>query len=163
MRIGQTGRPTHTITSVRSKTLDVSASRHTNTGQRFILNTANAVTTKEPTMNTTITRNRRHHSLLAGAIAAVAFATTALLTSSTALAPGPADLKAPLTGSTGATADAVFVNTGTPTRVLLWSSTFVPGGTYPAGTPCSTYGLSAGERTTKVIVVNASGTQRKCV
>jgi hypothetical protein len=114
------------------------------------------------TTPTTIIPNRRH-ALLAGAIAAAAFATTALVTSSNALAPGPAELKAPLFGSTGATADAVFVGTLEGTRVLLWSSIFTSGGTAPAGTPCSTYGLSTGQRTTKVIVVNASGTQRKCV
>jgi hypothetical protein len=115
------------------------------------------------TTTTTITGNRRHHALLAGAIAAATFATTALFTSSTAIAPGPADLVSDLTGTTGATAQAVYANSGVPTRVLLWPSYFVSGGSYPAGMPCSTYGIGAGTRTTKVIVVNTSGTQRKCV
>jgi hypothetical protein len=101
------------------------------------------------------------------AAAAVSVATAgALLLSGAGLvtAPGPADLTAPLTGSSGVTANAVFVSTAAPTKVLLWSSSYLSGGTaYPAGTPCSTWGLSAGERTTKQIQVNASGTQRKCV
>jgi hypothetical protein len=107
-----------------------------------------------------------HNILRPIAAAAVTVATAgALLLSGAGLvtAPGPADLKAPLTGSSGATANAVDVNTVTPTKVLLWYSTFSPGTSAPAGTPCSTYGMSPGERTTKQIQLNASGTQRKCV
>jgi hypothetical protein len=114
-------------------------------------------TTQAPT-----TRNRRHHSLLAGAVAAAAFATTALFTSGNALAPGPADVVSDLTGTTGATAQAVYANSGVPTRVVLWPNYWVTGGSYPAGTPCSNYGIGVGTRTTKVIIVNSSGSQRRC-
>jgi hypothetical protein len=77
--------------------------------------------------------------------------------------PGPADLKAPLFGSSGATADAVFTNTTVATKVLLWPGTYTSGNSSPAGTPCNTIGMGTGERTTKQIVVNLSGTQRKCI
>lgn len=77
--------------------------------------------------------------------------------------PEPADLTDPLSGSTGATAGAVFTNTGVPTKVVLWPGWFTGGGGWPAGTPCSTYGLAPGATTSKQIVLNSTGTQRKCI
>lgn len=84
------------------------------------------------------------------------------LGSGTASAPEPADLTAPLTGTNGATAAAVFTNSGIATRVVVWPIVFTLGGTAAAGTPCSPYGLAPGDRTTRVIVLNSSGTMRKC-
>lgn len=77
--------------------------------------------------------------------------------------PGPADLTANLAGYTGATASAVYTNTGVPTTVVVWPSYFYSGGSWPAGTPCSNGGMTAGQTTTKAIVLNSSGTQRKCM
>ncbi len=79
----------------------------------------------------------------------------------TALAPEPARLRAPLTDTVGAIADAYWVNTTTSTTVVRATSSYrywspAP----PAGTPCSTTTLEAGQQTSKVIV--ASGNYRKC-
>lgn len=84
----------------------------------------------------------------------------ATLGSGAVSAPEPADLKASLTGPTGATAAATYVYSQVNTTAILWPGSWTAGGKAPAGTPCSTYGLAIGDRTTKVIVV--SGSLRKC-
>lgn len=79
-------------------------------------------------------------------------------------APGPADLTANLSGYTGATAAAVYADSGAPTTVKLWPGVWTSsGGTLAAGTPCSPGSLLAGERATKTIQVNSSGSQARCV
>lgn len=81
-----------------------------------------------------------------------------------ALAPEPADLTDPLIGGTGATAGAIITIKPQTTTVLLWPAYFVSGGnSIAAGTPCSTFGIAPGTRTTKRIQENLSGTQRRCV
>ena len=101
-------------------------------------------------------------SLATCACAALAAGALVLgLGTGTVSAPEPADLTASLSGSTGATAAAVYSNTFVPTRVLLWPATWTAGGTAAAGTPCSTYGLPVGSRATKTIQLSASGL-RKC-
>ena len=77
-----------------------------------------------------------------------------------ALAPTPFDLTTPLGSSTGATAAAVVVEQQRST-VLLWPEYWTPGSTIVVGTPCSTYGLPAGARTSKRI--EGSGSLRRCV
>jgi hypothetical protein len=77
-----------------------------------------------------------------------------------ALAPGPADLTTPLGSSSGALAVAVVVEQQRST-VLLWPETWEVGPSIAIGTPCSTYGLPAGARTTKRIEGIASF--RRCV
>jgi hypothetical protein len=76
-----------------------------------------------------------------------------------ALAPGPADLTSPLSSSTGALAVAVVVEQQRST-VLLWPEVWTPG-SIAVGTPCATYGLPAGARTSKRIEGN--GSLRRCV
>jgi hypothetical protein len=76
-----------------------------------------------------------------------------------ALAPEPADLKSALAASDGATAAAVYVAPQRST-LLLWPETWEVG-SMPVGTPCSTYGLPAGARTTKRI--EGIGSYRRCV
>ena len=76
-----------------------------------------------------------------------------------ASAPQPADQKAPLANSTGATAAVVGTPAEPANKVLVWPATWQPG-TVPAGTPCSNYGVPPGSRTTKVI--EALGPLRRC-
>jgi hypothetical protein len=103
------------------------------------------------------------HGMLAVAAAVVIMAGSAggtmIAHSGTALAPEPAFLTAPL-DSTNMTAAAYYVNTGVPTSVVKWSSSYNPG-TVPAGTPCSPFDLAPGTQTAKVIV--ATGNYRKCM
>jgi hypothetical protein len=54
------------------------------------------------------------------------------------------------------------VYSGISTHVLLWAGYWAPGSKAAAGTPCSTYGLAPGARTTKAIEVSAAGL-RRCV
>jgi hypothetical protein len=75
-----------------------------------------------------------------------------------ALAPSPADLTSPLANSTGATAAAVYVQPQRST-VLLWPEVWTPGDV-AVGTPCATYGLPAGARTSKRI--EGIGSLRRC-
>ena len=81
------------------------------------------------------------------------------LDAGSALAPSPADLTSPLANSTGATAAAVVVEQQRST-VLLWPETWTPGD-IAVGTPCATYGLPAGARTSKRI--EGIGSLRRCV
>jgi hypothetical protein len=102
--------------------------------------------------------------VLAGGLTAAAVAFSA--GAGTALAPEPARLATVLSGSTGATAAAVFVNSSAPTRVLYYSSSWVVGGSSgpAAGTPCSSMALPADPTTTQVIQAFTSGayTYRRC-
>ena len=61
----------------------------------------------------------------------------------------------------GATTAAVDVSTGLPTNVTLWPGVWTPGCKAAAGTPCSTYGMAAGDRATRTIQV--TGSLRRCV
>lgn len=75
--------------------------------------------------------------------------------------PEPARLTAPLSGSTGATAAAVFVNTSTSTNVVKWTSGYMSAAWVPAaGTPCSIGDLPAGVDATQMI--QAAGGYRRC-
>jgi hypothetical protein len=77
--------------------------------------------------------------------------------------PEPANLTQPLTGSNGASAAAVYVNSGGPTSVVKWSPTFVQTANPPAaGTPCSTGNLDTNGQTLKLIQAG-SGNFRKCI
>lgn len=84
----------------------------------------------------------------------------------TALAPEPAKLKVSLSGSSGATAAAILVNSAVSTNVVKWpgsSSAATSSGFLPAiGTPCSTTLASAGSETDSVIVAGATSTTRRC-
>lgn len=78
--------------------------------------------------------------------------------------PEPADLGAPLGASTGATADAKYTNTGTPTRVVEWPASYTAGATLVPGTPCSTYALPVGALTSRAIVAaTPTSNLRKCM
>lgn len=74
--------------------------------------------------------------------------------------PQPAQATASLTGSTGATAAATFVNTGTSTNIIKWTPSYSPGSTAPAGTPCAVTDLGVNEVTPKFIQV--FGSNRRC-
>jgi len=105
-------------------------------------------------------------SFVFSAIALAAATAVWSFASGTVRAPGPADLKSPLYGSNGATADAVFVNTGVASKILLWPSTYTSCGAYckPVGTPCSNVGMGTGDRTTKHLVAySPTSVTRKCV
>jgi hypothetical protein len=95
-----------------------------------------------------------------GMVAAVSAGGVWLGGAGTALAPEPARLRAPLSETISVSADAYYVNTSTSTTVLRWTGSYRHG-TAPAGTPCSTSGMAAGQETRQVIV--ASGNYRKCV
>jgi hypothetical protein len=75
--------------------------------------------------------------------------------------PEPAKLTQSLSGSTGATAAAVYVNSGIGTSVIKWVST-AAAGSVAAGTPCTTGDASVDTQTTKVIQVLANG-YRRCL
>ena len=78
------------------------------------------------------------------------------------LDPEPARLTQSLSGSNGATAAAVYVNSGQNTTVVRWPGSYTSGSVLPpAGMPCSTLDLPPGSDTTKVIV--AYGNYRKCM
>jgi hypothetical protein len=104
-------------------------------------------------------RSIRHLALTA--MAATALTAVLFSGAGTVSAPEPADLKTSLTGSTGATAAAYYASSFAPTNVLLWPATWTPAPNIAAGTPCSTYGLPAGSRTSKTI--QAFYTLRRCV
>jgi hypothetical protein len=68
-----------------------------------------------------------------------------------AWAPEPARLSQDLSASTGATAAAIYVDTGAPTTVRRWWATWTGAGPYvEAGMPCSIGYLPEGEVTTSV-------------
>lgn len=73
--------------------------------------------------------------------------------------PEPARLTQSLSGSTGATAAAIYTISLAPTQVIKWPST--PGaGSAPAGTPCTTGDASINTETTHVIQVLSNGYKR---
>ena len=74
--------------------------------------------------------------------------------------PEPAVTQTELSGSNGATAAAVTLNSNTPTTVVKWGTNLAPG-RVPAGTPCSPDSLKAYEMTTKMI--QAIGGSRRCI
>jgi hypothetical protein len=75
--------------------------------------------------------------------------------------PEPAKLTQSLSGSTGATAAAVYANSGVSTSVIKWVST-AAAGSAAAGTPCTTGDASVDIQTTKVIQVLSNG-YRRCL
>lgn len=77
-----------------------------------------------------------------------------------ALAPQPPDLSTPLSSTTGATAAAVYVEPYRST-ILLWPEYWQSGPSIAVGTPCATYGLPPGTRTSKRI--EGIGSLRRCV
>lgn len=100
--------------------------------------------------------------------ATVAAGTTAALLAGTltaghVTAPEPASLSAPLSSTSGATAQATFVYSKTPTNAVLWSGSWTSGGWIVPGTPCSTVPLAPGDVTTKVIQALFSSGFRRCV
>jgi hypothetical protein len=78
--------------------------------------------------------------------------------------PEPADLGAPLGSSTGATAAATYVNSGTATTVFEWPGSWTYGPSLVPGTPCSTTALPAGALTSQQIVsLSSTSSYRKCL
>lgn len=104
------------------------------------------------------------HGLIGVAAAVVIMAGgaggTMLAQGGTALAPEPAILTAPLSGSNGASAVAYYVNTNVETSVKKWSESYLYAPNLAPGTPCSPYSLAAGAEATRVIV--AMGNYRRC-
>lgn len=76
-----------------------------------------------------------------------------------AWAPEPARLSQSLTGSTGATAAAIYVNTSEPTTVLRLPGTWISG-LYESGRACSPYPVSADTITD--MVVERQGSMARC-
>lgn len=75
--------------------------------------------------------------------------------------PEPARLMSDLTGSTGATAAAVYESSLTEIKTLKWPGTYVSSAyPPPPGTPCSTTDLFSGTEVIKVI--QGSGSYRRC-
>jgi hypothetical protein len=75
--------------------------------------------------------------------------------------PEPARLVKDLVGSTGATAAAVYTNTGTEAPVVKWPSSYINVASPPLpGTPCSVTDLASGNETLKIL--QGSGTWRRC-
>jgi hypothetical protein len=75
--------------------------------------------------------------------------------------PEPARLSQNLTGSTGATAAAVYTTTLIETTVLKWPGSYTSSASPPpAGLPCSTGDLPEGLETLKII--GGSGSYRRC-
>ncbi len=105
------------------------------------------------------------HGMLGVAAAVVIMAGSAggtmLADAGTALAPEPARLTAPLSGSTGATGAAYYVNTSLETTVKKWPSSYMYAPNLAPGTPCSPTDLAAWVETSRVI--QATGNYRKCV
>jgi hypothetical protein len=84
----------------------------------------------------------------------------------TALAPEPARLTQDLSGSMGATAAAVYVNTNTQTKVIRWyadwTSTDATVRAAGEGAPCATSDMYSGQQTSKVLHLVFGGTKAKC-
>jgi hypothetical protein len=103
---------------------------------------------------------RRWAVLAAVAVAASSAAGVMVLEAGTVLAPEPVVTTQPLTGSNGTSAAAVYLNSGTPTRVLKWSNTSVYAPNLAVGTPCSLTALAVDQQAYYVIL--GSGPFRKC-
>lgn len=75
--------------------------------------------------------------------------------------PEPTRLAKDLWGATGATAAAVYTNTGTEVTVVKWPSTWINPASPPTpGQPCSTTDLLNGNETLKIL--QGSGNWRRC-
>jgi hypothetical protein len=74
--------------------------------------------------------------------------------------PEPVTTTQTLSGSNGATADAVYQNSGTPTSVIKWYTNFIYAPNLAAGTPCSQSDLPVDATAYKSIL--ASGNYRRC-
>lgn len=75
--------------------------------------------------------------------------------------PEPARLTTDLYGATGATAAAVYTNTGTNTNVIKWPSSYTWSSAPPLpGIPCSNGDIPWGTETLKII--QGSGSYRRC-
>jgi len=74
--------------------------------------------------------------------------------------PEPVVTTQSLTGSNGATAAALYQNSGTSTRVTKWYSTGIFAPNLDPGAPCSTSDLPEGATAIKVIL--ASGPYKRC-
>jgi hypothetical protein len=98
--------------------------------------------------------------LAAVAVAASSAAGVMVLQAGTVLAPEPVVTTQPLSGTNGATADAVYLNSGTPTTVLKWVNTGVYAPWLAPGTPCTITALPVDG--TAYYVILASGPIRKC-
>lgn len=106
-------------------------------------------------------RGPRGWAVLAAVVVAASSAGgTMVLEAGTVLAPEPVVTTQPLTGTNGATGDAVYENSGTPTRVLKWSNTAMYAPNLAVGTPCSLTALAVDQ--TAYYVILASGPFRKC-
>jgi hypothetical protein len=100
-----------------------------------------------------------------GVVAAVAVALGSavglmVVEAGTALAPEPVVTTQSLSGTNGALADAVYLNSGTPTRVIKWYPMFVYAPSLAAGTPCSVSALPA-DATARYVIV-AYGNYKEC-
>jgi hypothetical protein len=98
--------------------------------------------------------------LAAVAVAASSAAGMMVLEAGAVLAPEPVVTTQPLSGTNGATGDAVYLNSGTPTSVLKWYTNYIYAPGLAAGTPCSQTALPVDAVATKVII--ASGNYRRC-
>jgi hypothetical protein len=98
--------------------------------------------------------------LAAVAVAACSAAGVVVLEAGMVLAPSPVVTTQPLSGYNGASAAAVYENSGTPTRVLRWSNTAMYAPWLAVGTPCSLTALAVDQPAYYVIL--ASGPFRKC-
>jgi hypothetical protein len=98
--------------------------------------------------------------LAAVAVAASSAAGVMVLEAGTVLAPEPVVTTQPLSGYNGATGDAVYLNSGTPTTVLKWYTNYIYAPSLAAGTPCSQTALPVDAVATKVII--AAGNYRRC-
>jgi hypothetical protein len=94
------------------------------------------------------------------AVAASSAAGVMVLEAGPVLAPEPVVTTMSLSGTNGATADAVYQNSGTPTRVIKWYNQYVYAPWLAAGTPCSLSALPVDAVAYYVIV--AYGPYREC-
>jgi hypothetical protein len=92
----------------------------------------------------------RAKTLKLGAILASTVVSSYALFGHDAWAPEPARLDGYLSGGTGVSAAAYYVNTLEQTTVLKWPGSWTAGSAQ-SGTPCSTYSLSPGATATQVI------------
>jgi hypothetical protein len=111
-----------------------------------------------PMNRTSSVRGAATAALLAATVAAGSW----LHGAPAAVAPEPAKLRAGLASTSGATADAYYLNSPTQTRVVYYTGSWTTDGYGPpAGTPCSPFALAADATTSRVIQVQ--GTWRRCV
>jgi hypothetical protein len=92
----------------------------------------------------------RAKTLKLGAILASTVISSYAVFGHDAWAPEPAQVTVPLTGNTGTSAAAYYVNSLESTRVVLFPGSWMAS-TLASGTPCSTTSLPAGMTTNRVI------------